>query len=88
MDIEVLIADEGMVLTDGECYGKRIYLGENRSSSEFWQISQEVYEKLQAEEEEQLTAEEALNIIMGGEVNDEERSDGSETSDGDGGAQP
>ena len=86
MDIDFLIADEGMVLTDGECYGKRIYLGADRSPSEFWQISQEVYEKLQAEEEEQLTAEEALHIIMGGELRDEERSNGSETSDGDGGA--
>ena len=86
MDIEVLIADEGMVYTDGECYGKRIYLGENRSSSEFWQITEAEYEKMLSEQEEQLTAEEALNIIMGGEVNDEERSDGSETSDGDGGA--
>lgn len=46
MEKQILIAEEGMILTDGECYGKRISLGVNRDPSEFWQITKEEYDKI------------------------------------------
>ena len=39
----VLIADEEKVLTDGEVYGRTIYLANNRSPEEFHEITEEEY---------------------------------------------
>ena len=69
MEIVVLTADEGMMLTDGETFCKIIHLGSNRSESEFWQITEEEYQAImETQEQEELTAEEALEIITGGSV--------------------
>lgn len=34
----VLIADEGMILTDGEKFGKTVYLGESADASEWHEV--------------------------------------------------
>lgn len=43
----VLKADEGKILTDGEIYGKTIYLAKNRSPEEFNEITEAEYEEIQ-----------------------------------------
>ena len=45
----VLIADEGMVLTNGEFFGKAVYLAEGASGESFKEISEEEYHALEAE---------------------------------------
>lgn len=45
-----LTASEGMVLTNGEAYGKEIYLGCNDSEENWSEITQEEYEVQLAEE--------------------------------------
>lgn len=42
----ILEASPGMVLTDGVIYGERITLGEERSASEFCEITRVEYESL------------------------------------------
>lgn len=37
----VLIADEGMVLTDGEHYGKSVYLAEGADASVWHEVSED-----------------------------------------------
>lgn len=41
---KVLYADEGKVLTDGEIYGKIIYLAEGLDESSFHEITEAEYE--------------------------------------------
>ena len=48
----ILYADEGKVLTNGEIYGKQIFLEEGLSGDDFYEISQEVYDTLFSDEEE------------------------------------
>lgn len=50
MERKVLIASEGMLLTDGEIYGTKIFLAEGRSAEEFHEISREEYEKMKEQE--------------------------------------
>ena len=50
-----LEADEGKMLTDGNTYGSVIYLAVDRSPDEFREISQEEYDRILAEESEELT---------------------------------
>lgn len=47
--VNKIIADEGMILTDGEIYGRVIYLASGRSSGEFHEITEEEYNRLQEE---------------------------------------
>lgn len=47
----VLKADEGKILTDGEIYGKTIYLAKNRSPEEFHEITEAEYEEIQKQNE-------------------------------------
>lgn len=49
MERTVLIASEGMLLTDGEIYGTKIFLEEGRSAEDFCEISRAYYEKLREE---------------------------------------
>lgn len=44
-----LIASEGMTLTDGEHFGKEIYLGTGDSADNWHEITDEEAERLQAE---------------------------------------
>ena len=44
--VNKLIADENMILTDGTSYGKTIYLGQDRTADEFYEISVEEYNSI------------------------------------------
>jgi hypothetical protein len=46
MELKVLTASEGMVLTNGEAYGKSITLGKNDKPENWREITKEEYEKL------------------------------------------
>lgn len=48
----ILYADENMILTDGEVYGKTVYLAEGRELSEFHEITDAEYEQILKDEEE------------------------------------
>ena len=52
MERQILIANKGMVLTDGETYGKKIYLAEGESADKFYEITDEEHWELMAESEE------------------------------------
>ena len=45
--VTVLKADEGMTLTNGEAFGKVVYLGINDSASNWHEITDEEAERLQ-----------------------------------------
>ena len=45
MERVILTASEGMILTDGEIYGTKVFLAEERSAEEFYEISREEYEQ-------------------------------------------
>ena len=45
--VTVLKSDEGMTLTNGEAFGKVVYLGINDSASNWHEITDEEAEKLQ-----------------------------------------
>ena len=47
-----LTATEGMILTNGEAYGKEIYLGINDSESNWREITDGEYEKILKDQEE------------------------------------
>lgn len=42
----ILYAEDGHVLTDGEIYGKQIFLGEGVSADNFHEITDEEYQKI------------------------------------------
>ena len=44
-------ADEGKILTDGTTYGSVIFLGAGKSANNFWEITQEEYDKIMEEQE-------------------------------------
>lgn len=44
-------ADEGKILTDGTTYGSVIFLGAGKSANDFWEITQEEYNKIMEEQE-------------------------------------
>lgn len=45
----ILEADEGKVYTDGEIYGKTIFLAEGADKNAFYQVTEEEAEKAQEE---------------------------------------
>lgn len=51
----IIYADEGKVLTNGEIYGKKIYLAEGESADSYYEISKDEYEKI-------IESEEAINV--------------------------
>lgn len=65
---KILKASDGMILTDGKNYGKIIYLADGADES----VWREITEAEAAEEQMEITAEEALEIITGG-ASDETR---------------
>lgn len=50
--ITKLTADEGMTLTNGEAYGKEIYLGCNDTADNWREITDEEYQTIRKEMEE------------------------------------
>lgn len=48
----VLIADEGMLLTDGKTFCKEAYLGEGADASVWREVAKKEYDAIQAENEE------------------------------------
>lgn len=60
--MRVLAPDEGKVLYNGETYSTRVYLGKNASPDEWREV-----DEIPAEEDDpELSAEEALEIIVNG----------------------
>ena len=51
IELRKITASDGMVLTNGEAFGKEIYLGKNDSPDNWREISDEEYEKILAEKE-------------------------------------
>lgn len=49
----VLTASEGYVLTDGEVYGRVIYLGKDRNPDEFSEITDAEYQEILKKQEEE-----------------------------------
>ena len=47
-------AGEGKILTDGEIYGRTIYLAKNRSPEEFHEITEAEYEEIQKQNEAEV----------------------------------
>ena len=52
MDGNIIEASKGMILTNGEIYGKKIYLADDVKADEFKEIAEEEYEKLLKEQSE------------------------------------
>ena len=50
-------ASDGMVLTNGEAFGKEIYLGVNDSAENWHEITDAEYEKIVAEQEAEIGVE-------------------------------
>lgn len=50
-----LYAEDGMILTDGEHYGKIVHLAEGVNADKWYEINQEEYEKNLAEQEREET---------------------------------
>ena len=50
----IIYADEGMILTDGETYGKQIFLSDGTPADDFYEITDEEYAAIL---EKQLDAE-------------------------------
>lgn len=48
----MLKADEGMILTNGEIYGRVIALGKGDSADNYHEITEEEYQKILEENEE------------------------------------
>lgn len=52
----VLTADAGYILTDGNIYGKVIYLAEGRSEDDFSEISEAEYDEMLKQDESEVPA--------------------------------
>ena len=53
MERKIIEAKIGMVLTDGEIYGKKIYLAVGESADKFYEITDKEYWNLMAESGEE-----------------------------------
>ena len=54
MGRQIIEAKNGMVFTDGEIYGKKIYLAVGETADKFYEITIEEYEEILKQEEEML----------------------------------
>lgn len=51
LTVNVIKAEKGKILTDGNIYGRTIYLAKNRSPEEFHEITEAEYEEIQKQNE-------------------------------------
>lgn len=51
LTVNVIKAEKGKILTDGNIYGRMIYLAKNRSPEEFHEITETEYEEIQKQNE-------------------------------------
>lgn len=54
IELRKLTASEGMILTNGEVYGKEIYLGVNDNENNWREITDAEYEEILIKEQETL----------------------------------
>ncbi len=52
--VKVLKAEKGKILTDGEIYGRTIYLAKGRTVDEFHEITEDEYNDIIAQNEEEI----------------------------------
>lgn len=52
---KVIYADEGKILTNGEIYGRVIFLAEGESDSDYYEISKAEYEAIVEENASNMT---------------------------------
>lgn len=53
IELVKLVADEGMTLTNGDAFGKEVYLGKNDKAENWYEITDAEAEEIQAEIEKQ-----------------------------------
>lgn len=53
INITKLTASEGMVLTNGEAYGKEVYLGKNDKAENWYEITDAEYQEILKKQEEE-----------------------------------
>lgn len=51
---KTLYADGGKILTNGEIYGKQIFLADGVSETDFYEITEEEYKRVMKEKEEDV----------------------------------
>lgn len=56
MERKILEASAGMYLTNGTVYGKKIYLADGMSETEFYEVTEEEYEKIIEEAQKEFEA--------------------------------
>ena len=56
----ILYADEGKILTNGEIYGKQIFLADGMSAEDFHEITEEEYGSILESEQNALLAESSV----------------------------
>ena len=54
VELRILTASEGMVLTNGETYSKEVYLGVNNSPDNWHEITEEEYNEIRKEQESEV----------------------------------
>jgi hypothetical protein len=50
----VLYADKGKILTNGEIYGRQIFLAEGESAEDYYEITEAEYEEILKEQQEEM----------------------------------
>lgn len=56
----ILYADEGMILTNGEVYGKQIFLAVGASEDDFYEITEDEYKRIVEEKEKEAMEQSGL----------------------------
>ena len=53
IELRKIVADDGFVLTNGEAYGKEVYLGKNDSADNWHEITEAEYNEIMKKQGEQ-----------------------------------